>query len=112
MAVGVLLPKSTSLHIFLSTLEIMSLISRLLRQPEGRSLTLSPSLFFLPVGLGDVCRRCHCVLATAQACHHCHRRHLGRLCQIHRVRRIRFSVLGLGPGLLLFKPGVAPAPAF
>ncbi|XP_069435414.1 adaptin ear-binding coat-associated protein 2 isoform X4 [Ovis canadensis] len=43
----------------------------------GRKLTFNEHHLFA--------RRCHCVLATAQACHHCHRRHLGRLCQIHRV---------------------------
>ena len=69
-------------------LGITTLISWLLRQPEGEvsdaSISFSP---LLPIGLGDVCRRCHRVLATAQACHHCHCRHLGRLHQIHRVRR-------------------------
>ena len=59
---------------------------------------MSPFLSSLPIGCGDVSRRCHRVLATTQACHRCHRRHLGRLYQIHRVRRVTFLWWDWGRG--------------
>lgn len=58
------------------------------RQPEtGLSDSCVSFSFSPPTGLGDISRRCHRVLAATQACHSCHRRCLGRLYQVHRVRR-------------------------
>lgn len=77
-------------------LGIMRLISGSLRQPE-RSLTPVSFSSLLPIGRGDINRRCHRILAAAHACHYCQCRHLGRLCKIHRVRTVTFSVVGQSP---------------
>lgn len=75
---------------------IMRLISGSLR-PEREISDSCVSFPSLPAGgFGDVNRRGHCILAATQACHDCHHRHLGRLYQIHRVRRGSHSCGGTG----------------
>lgn len=65
---------------------------------------MSPFLLSLPVGFGDINRRCHHVLAASQACRDCHRRHLGRLYKIHRVRRGSHFCGGTGARAVSLEP--------